>query len=170
VRNFLWIVGSGSLPTLTLGGVLAAIIYRRGIEKGKSVESLLILLAFAVLATAAGFGLRPFWGISKIRSTPAWISICMGISLVAFVLLAWLMDLNGRKAWYKLIKPAGTSTLTCYLLPNIHFAVLHLIGSGWRLPANLRTDGAGIVKSIIYAFFIVALTGLLEKKKVRLSI
>lgn len=170
VRNFLWIVGSGSLPTLTLGGVLAAIIYRRGFEKGKSVESLLILLAFAVLATAAGFGLRPFWGISKIRSTPAWIFLCMGISLAAFVLLAWLMDLKGRKAWYKLIKPAGTSTLTCYLLPNIHFAVLHLIGNGWRLPANLRTDGAGIVKSIIYAFFIVVLTGLLEKKKVRLSI
>src|SRR5882757_9894125 len=28
VRNFFWIVGSGSLPTLTMGGVLAAIIYR----------------------------------------------------------------------------------------------------------------------------------------------
>lgn len=151
-------------------GVLAAIIYRRGTDKGKAAGSLMVLLVFAVLATAAGFGLRPFWGISKIRSTPAWILICMGISLAAFVLLAWLMDLNGRKGWYKVIRPAGTSTLTCYLLPNIHFAIYHLMGDRWRLPANLRTDGAGIVKSIIYAFFIVVLTGLLEKKKVRLSI
>jgi len=170
VRNFFWIVGSGSLPALTMGGVLAAMIYRRGIDKGKAVESLLILLVFAVLATVAGFGLRPFWGISKIRSTPAWILICMGISLATFALLAWLMDLNNWRGWYKAIKPAGTSTLTCYLLPNIHFAIYHLMGDRWRLPANLRTDGAGIVKSLIYAFFIVVLTGVLERKKVRLSI
>ena len=94
----------------------------------------------------------------------------MGISLVTFALLAWLMDLNDRKGWYKAIKPAGTSTLTCYLLPNIHFAVYHLMGDRWRLPANLRTDGAGIAKSLIYAFFIVVLTGILERRKVRLSI
>ena len=170
VRNFFWIVGSGSLPALTMGGVLAAIIYRNGIDKGKTMESLLVLLAFAVLATAGGYWLRPFWGISKIRSTPSWILISMGISLVTFVLLAYLMDIKGRRSWYKLIKPAGTSTLTCYLLPNIHFAVYHLMGDRWRLPANLRTDGVGIVKSLLYAFLIVALTGLLEKKKFRLSI
>jgi len=45
IRNFFWIVGSGSLPALTMGGVLAAIIYRQGSEKGKPVPSLLILLA-----------------------------------------------------------------------------------------------------------------------------
>jgi predicted acyltransferase len=170
IRNFFWIVGSGSLPSLTMGGVLVAIIYQRGVEKGKAVQSLWILLVFAVLATVAGFGLRPYWGISKLRGTPAWILISMGISIASFVLLAWLMDLKGRKEWYRLIRPAGTSTLTCYLLPNIHFAIYHLMGDRWRLPENLRTDGVGIVKSIIYAFLIVALTGWLEKRKLRLSI
>jgi hypothetical protein len=68
------------------------------------------------------------------------------------------------------IRPAGTSTLTCYLLPNIHFAIYHLIGEKWRLPASLRTDGMGIVKCMLYAFFIVLLTGVLERKKFRLSI
>ncbi|HVU54134.1 MAG TPA: DUF5009 domain-containing protein [Puia sp.] len=170
IRNFFWIVGSGSLPSLTMAGVLVAIIYRQSVDKGRAIQSLWILLLFAVLATVAGFGLRPFWGISKIRSTPAWILICMGISIASFVFLAWLMDLKGRKDWYKLIRPAGTSTLTCYLLPNIHFAIYHLMGDRWRLPESLRTDGIGIVKSIIYAFLIVLLTGWLEKKKIRLSI
>jgi predicted acyltransferase len=170
VRNFFWIVGSGSLPALTMAGVLAAILYRRGVDTGKAGRSLVILLVFAVLATVAGFGLRPFWGISKIRSTPAWILICMGISLATFVLLAWIMDQKGKKGWYQVIRPAGTSTLTCYLLPNIHFAVYHLMGDRWRLPIDLRTDGIGILKSIIYAFFIVVLTGWLEKKRVRLAI
>lgn len=170
VRNFFWIVGSGSLPALTMGGVLAAIIYRNGVDRGKPVPSLLILLLFAVLTTAAGFVLRPFWGISKIRSTPSWILLSMGISLATFVLMAYIMDLKGLRDWYKVIRPAGTSTLTCYLLPNIHFAIYHLIGDQWRLPANLRTDGMGIVKCILYAFFIVFLTGVLERRKFRLSI
>lgn len=170
IRNFFWIVGSGSLPSLTMGGVLVAILYRRGVEKGKTVQSLGILLVFAVLATIAGFALRPYWGISKLRGTPAWILLSMGISIACFVFLAWLMDLKGRKEWYRLIRPAGTSTLTCYLLPNIHFAIYHLMGDRWRLPENLRTDGVGLAKSIIYAFLIVALTGWLEKRKVRLSI
>ena len=170
IRNYFWIVGSGSLPALTMGGVLAAIIYRNGTEKGHAGRSLLYLLVFAVLITIAGFALRPYWGISKLRSTPAWIMICMGISLVVFAFLAYIMDLKGRKNWYKLIKPAGTSTLTCYLLPYIHFAIYHLMGDRWRLPADLRTGGIGIVKSMLYAFSIVLLTGWLEKKKVRLSI
>jgi len=170
MRNFFWIVGSGSLPALTMGGVLAAIIYRKGVDRGKPVPSLLILLLFAVLTTAAGVALRPYWGISKIRSTPSWILLSMGISLATFVFLAYIMDLKGLRSWYKVIRPAGTSTLTCYLLPNIHFAIYHLIGEKWRLPANLRTDGAGIVKCILYAFFIVLLTGILERRKFRLSI
>jgi hypothetical protein len=44
------------------------------------------------------------------------------------------------------------------------------MGDRWRLPESLRTDGAGIVKSILYAFAIVMLTGWLEKRKLRLSI
>jgi predicted acyltransferase len=170
MRNFFWIVGSGSLPSLTMGGVLVAIIYRQGVDRGKAIQSLWILLVFAILATVAGFGLRPYWGISKLRSTPAWILICMGITIASFVLLAWLMDQKGHKAWYKLIRPAGTSTLTCYLLPNIHFAIYHILGERFRLPEPLRTDGIGIAKSLVYAFLIVLLTGWLEKKKTRLSI
>jgi predicted acyltransferase len=170
LRNFFWIVGSGSLPSLTMGGVLVAMIYRQGVDKGKAVQSLWILMAFAMLATVAGFGLRPYWGISKLRSTPAWILISMGIGIAVFVLLAWLMDVKGHKSWYKLIRPAGTSTLTCYLLPNIHFAICHILGEQCRLPEFLRTDGIGIAKSAIYAFLIVLLTGWLEKKKTRLAI
>jgi len=170
VRNFFWIVGSGSLPFLTMGGVLVAIIYRERVEKDRAAQGLGFLLLFAALTTIAGFWLRPYWGISKLRGTPAWILLSMGISIASFVFLIWLMDLRGQKEWYRLIRPAGTSTLTCYLLPNIHFAIYHLMGDKWRLPEGLRTDGVGLAKSIIYAFLIVALTGWLEKKRIRLSI
>ncbi|HVS98652.1 MAG TPA: hypothetical protein VHE54_19300, partial [Puia sp.] len=65
---------------------------------------------------------------------------------------------------------AGTITLTCYLLPDIHFAIIHLLGPSWQLPVVLRTGVAGVGKSLVFAFLIVLLTGLLEKKRIRLSV
>jgi predicted acyltransferase len=151
-------------------GVIAALIYRKGTEEGKAGRSLWILIALSLVMLAGGFALRSFWGISKIRATPAWVMICTSISLASFALIAYITDIRGRQAWCKPLRPAGTSTLTCYLLPYIHFAIGHLLGAAYRLPAVLRTGGIGILKSLLYAFLIVWITGRLEKKKIRLAI
>ncbi|MHA4809480.1 DUF5009 domain-containing protein [Flavitalea flava] len=170
VREFIWIVSSGSLPVLTIGGVIASVIYRKWAEKGKQLQSLWVLLSLSLFMLILGFALRPFWGISKIRATPSWVLICSAITLAAFVLLAYIMDIKGRQKWITPLKPAGTSTLTCYLLPYIHYAILNMLGIGFRLPLFLRTGGIGILKSLGYAFIIIFITGLLEKRKIRLSI
>jgi heparan-alpha-glucosaminide N-acetyltransferase len=119
---------------------------------------------------AAGFALRPCWGISKIRATPSWVLICMGISACCWLLLIYVMDLRGHQNWMKWLKPAGTSTLTCYLLPYIHYAIYNLLGKQYALPLALRTGGVGIVKCLLYAFLIIQITGWLEKRRIRLSI
>ena len=86
------------------------------------------------------------------------------------VILAYIVDLKNKTSWYRLLRPAGTITLTCYLLPDIHYAILRLLGESWRVPEALRLGWIGVAKSLIYAFLIVLLTGLLEKKKIRLSV
>jgi hypothetical protein len=86
------------------------------------------------------------------------------------VVLGYVVDIRDKQSWYRLIKPAGTITLTCYLLPDIHFAILKLLGESWRVPVALRTGVVGIGKSLLFAFLIVLLTGVLEKKKIRLSV
>ena len=163
LRQFIWIVGSGSLPAITMTGVIAALIYRKGTEEGKAGRSLWILIALALVMLAGGFAFRPFWGISKIRATPAWVMICTSISLASFALIAYITDIRGRQAWCKPLRPAGTSTLTCYLLPYIHFAISHLLGEAYRLPPVLRTGGVGIVKCLLYSFLIIRITGWMEK-------
>ncbi|MEO6837467.1 MAG: DUF5009 domain-containing protein, partial [Ginsengibacter sp.] len=116
-----------------------------------------------------GFSTRPLWGISKIRATPSWTTICSAISILAFVILIFLVDRKGKENWFKLIKPAGTSTLTCYLLPYFHEAIfISLIGI--HLPLIMRTGVAGIVKSLLFALIIVLITGWLEKRRLRLKI
>jgi len=170
VRHYVWITSSGALPTLTMAGVLTALLFSKAMEKGKATQSLLVLTGLAVVILLAGLALRPLGGISKIRATPSWVLICTGISMACFVLLAFFMDIKGHKNWFALIRPAGTSTLTCYLLPYIHYALFNFPGARYQLPLALRTGGIGIVKSLIYSLLIILFTGLLEKRKIRLSV
>ena len=153
-----------------MAGVMTTVYYRRMTEKEKAEKSLLVLAAWAPVLIAAGFLLRPLKGISKLEASPSWILICTGISIGCTVILAYVVDLKNKQSWYRLLRPAGTITLTCYLLPDIHFAVLKLLGESWRVPEALRTGWTGAGKSLLFAFLIVLLTGVLERKKIRLSV
>lgn len=160
-------LGNASNSSITMLGVISAVIYRKFSEKPAKVEIILIVMAIALFVF--GFATRPLWGISKIRATPSWTTICSAISILAFALLIYLVDRKGKENWFKMIKPAGTSTLTCYLLPYFHEAIfISLIGI--RLPEILRTGATGIVKSLLFALIIVLITGWLEKRRLRLKI
>lgn len=84
------------------------------------------------------------------------------------MLITWITDLQQRTKWYNPIRPGGTSTLTCYLIPYIHYALISMIAL--QLPLQLRDGAIGIVKSLLYALAIIVFTGLLEKKNIRLKI
>ncbi len=171
IRRYIWIAGSGSMPALTMGGVLVSVIYRKYAQaavRHKTARYIAVLLAIGLIMLLAGFYLRDFWGLSKIRATPAWVATCTGISIFVFVLLIYLVDIKNKKDWFQTIRPAGTSTLTCYLLPYIHYALYSV--AGITLPMFLRTGGAGIIKSLMYALLIVIITGMLEKRRIRLKI
>jgi predicted acyltransferase len=160
-------LGNASNSSITMLGLISAVVYRKFSEKTVKAEMILILVAIVLFAF--GFTTRPLWGISKIRATPSWTTICAAISILAFVILIFLVDKKGKENWFKAIKPAGTSTLTCYLLPYLHEAIfLSIIGI--HLPLILRTGWAGVIKSLIFALIVVLITGLLQKRKLRLKI
>ncbi len=160
-------LGNASNSSITMLGVISAVFYRKFSQKPGKTEMILFLMA--ILLFAFGFATRPLWGISKIRATPSWTTICAAISILAFALLVFLVDRKGKENWFKIIKPAGTSTLTCYLLPYFHLAIfISLIGI--HLPLVLRTGVAGIIKSLLFALLIVLATGWLEKRRLRLKI
>ena len=167
-RSIIWIVGDGSLPALTMAGVITSVIYRKFAQHEKLKQYTFTMLLLGAGMLVLGFALRPLGGISKIRATPSWTAICTGISMLFFVLLIYVVDIRKKREWYTLIRPAGTSTLTCYLLPYIHYALFTMVGIS--LPIFLRTGIVGIFKSLVYSLLIVLLTGLLEKQRIRLKI
>jgi predicted acyltransferase len=169
IKKYVWIVGSGSMPAFVMAGVLASVIYRNQMLKSSAGNGyLFILMVLGVICLIYGFSTRPFWGISKIRATPAWVGICSGISFFTFAFLFWLVDLKKIKNWANILKPAGTATLTCYLIPYIWYAVITLLGIS--LPMYLRTGVIGLVKSLIFSLLVILLTGLINRFGVKLKI
>ena len=168
LRNHVWIVGDGSMPAFTMAGVVISVIHSRLAQQGKQTIFWMILLTSAAGFISFGFIVRPFGGISKINATPGWVGICTGISIIFFGLIIFIVDIKGRQNWFHVIRPAGTSTLTCYLIPYLIYSVYSLIN--FHFPAFLSQGVGGILKSFATAFIVIFIAGYLEKKRLRLSV
>jgi len=99
---------------------------------------------------------------------PPWTAICAGISFALFALLYLIADRYRFTRWADIIAPAGRSTLTFYLIPYIIYPLMTL--AGWKWPQILSQGYPGLLKSFVFAFIIVWITGLLEKIPIKLRI
>ncbi|OMP75632.1 DUF5009 domain-containing protein [[Flexibacter] sp. ATCC 35208] len=154
------VIGDASSITLIMAGVVISSIPKKSIP---------LLIGIGVAAIVIGLIVRPYTeGISKIRSTPSWVLICAGISTVVFAIMIWLVDLKGKMHWFSFIKPAGTSTLTCYLIPYLLYSLMLLVH--FHFPAYLNNGVGGILRSIAIAFMVIWIVGRMEKIHLRLKI
>jgi heparan-alpha-glucosaminide N-acetyltransferase len=159
-----WIIGDASCVTLAMAGVVISIIYR---EYHNSINKITLITGLVLIA--AGLLIRPYsGGISKIYSTPAWIFICSGISSIVFSLFIYLIDKRGKQNWFKIIRPAGTSTLTCYLIP--YFLLFFMIQFDIEYPDVLNYGAGGIARSFGICFVVVFIVWVLEKYRLRLKV
>lgn len=159
-------IGNGALPAFTMGGVIFSIITARNnhLNNGKK-------LAYASIATASffflGFVARKFWILSKIASTPTWIFYVIAIAILSYTLLTILAD-AGKASWLNIIKPAGTATLTCYLIPYVMYGFSEI--TGVVLPDFLTHGFVGLLNSMTFALLIIGITWLLGKANIKLKI
>ncbi len=165
----LGMIGDASSITLMLGGAVIASLYRLLIGRGEDKKLWIALAVSGFACILFGFILRPYaGGISKIYSTPAWVFICMGITLLLFQLLIYLVDMKGKKNWFSFIKPAGTSTLTCYLVPYLLYSIFSLLNFNYSYSLNYGIGG--ILRSIFVALVVIRIVALMEKKGLRLKV
>ena len=168
INGSLNLMVSASNYASVTSGILATLLYIRFGKMDKPLRFLSLIFLLSVTFIVFGIATRPEWGISKIRATPSWTSICAGISLVSFGVLFIISDILKKTRWASFIGPAGRSTLTCYLMPYFYYAIMMLIGI--FLPEILKTGILGIVKSLLFAWIVIYMTGLLEKVNIRLRI
>ena len=158
---------SGTIPAFTAAGIVATLLFRK-LEYlgGKQIFSIFSLIG--VLFISYGLLMRPIWGISKIQGTPAWLGICIGIGFLSFAFLYYIADIKKKVNWAKIIAPAGTATLTCYLIPYFVYPLRNI--TGLRFPDFMNFGFVGLFISLISALLVVLFTGWIEKKGFKLKL
>ena len=121
-----------------------------------------------MLNIAYGIGTRPIWGISKIQGTPSWLAICTGIGFLLFAILYYIADQKKITGWAKIIAPAGTATLTCYMIPYFVYPMHSMVS--FRFPDALNAGVLGLFVSFLFAMLVVVFTGWLERKGYKLKL
>jgi len=159
-------IGNGCLPAFTMGGVLLSLISTKYINVHSRKK-----IFFAVGATCGllilGIITHQFWIVSKIQATPPWIFYCSAIAVGSYAIIYWLVE-KGKASWFKIIEPAGTATLTCYLIPYILYSIASLINL--QLPDFLTTGLVGILNCIVFSFMVIGITYLLGRIHIKLKI
>jgi len=158
---------TGTIPAFTSAGIVATLLFKK-MYKIDVKWSYLSLIILGILNLTFGLGTRSIWGISKIQATPSWLGICTGIGFLLFAVLYYIADEKKHTNWAKIIAPAGTATLTCYMIPYFVYPLRSM--SGLRAPEFLSNNIIGLLLSFAFALLVVVFTGWLEKKGFKLKL
>lgn len=159
-----WILANGAFSAFTFSGILATLLLERFYTPVGKVKLVYIYAGVGIVLLAVGLFLRNFFIISKIYATPTWVFICCGIAFITYAFIYWLVDLQHKAHWFSFIKPAGTSTLTCYLIPYVVYFI------PLSLPVGLTFGFVGLIKSMIFSLVVIGITALLGKIGIKLKI
>jgi len=158
----------GTLAGLTMGGVLSSVIFGYFRKKNDNRTMTIVIVAFAAFLIILSVITRPYWKLAKLGATPAWLFLCSAFTLLAFITVYWIADVKGKAGWFRIIQPAGTDTLLCYLIPYFLYAILSTTNFHW--PDPILTGAVGLVKSLLLALLCVFITGRLNRAGVRLKL
>jgi heparan-alpha-glucosaminide N-acetyltransferase len=169
VKTIFGVLIDGNVPLIVLSGLLAGLVVKK-IPPDEFRKAIPVLGAMGLFYIIAGFVLRNWFIISKIKGTPSWGMICCGISLLLFVLIYWIADVKKLTLWAGFVRPAGENSLTTYLAPNIIYYLIWSSGFAilfYKLSPNPLIVVAG---SLCWSVLMVWLTALLVRLNIRLRL
>ncbi len=165
---YVWPFSNGAMAGITLAGIVASIIFF-GTHRWQSLGQKTCLgLSFGILSLIAGWFLTPL-GISKIRATPTWSLYSIGAAVLLFTTLYWICDVKKKTGWAFFARPAGSNTLTTYLLPDFWYYTLTATGIRY-FDTHFNYAWPGAVRCALFTAFILATAGLLTHWRVRLRL
>lgn len=155
-----------TLHAIGFSGIVTILTIRR--YKSNPRRLLGLLVSAGVVMLVCGIVAHNYWIVSKIQATPTYLFYNLAMFLPVSGILYWLCDIRGHADWFAFIRPAGTATLTCYLIPYIWYAVMQI--AGWSYPAVLNFGYPGLLRSAVFAIVVVAITGVMAKAGIKLKV
>jgi len=159
-------VGNGHTQLLTMGGVMLSVISMKMDRMKSSTKALAVLGAIVVLLLGTWLT-RQLWIIDKISGTLPWVLVSSAIAVGMYAILSWLVSIR-KAGWLSFLKPAGTATLTCYLMPHLLYSFMTIFG--FSTPAWMNEGIMGIISCICFSLLCLFLTWILGKIGLRLKI
>ena len=168
-RPLLGVIIDGNVPFIVISGTFVGLMLKNSAGTGNKTLIRNLVIS-GVLSRAAGFLLREWFILSKIKATPSWGLVCTGISVLVFTIIYVISDVFGKTGWAECFRPAGENSLTTYLVPNILY---HLIWMG-GLPVFFYKQSQilpiVIGGSIIWAILMVWLSAFLKRLGISLKL
>ena len=122
--------------------------------------------AAAAVLTVLGMASHTGWIISKNLGTLPWCLFVTAISVALYTLLRFL-ERKGWTGWFKPIAPAGTATLTVYMIPYLFIALWVAVNP---TPAPWLTGWVGVAKCSLMAAVYIGCAWGLTKAGIKLKI
>jgi heparan-alpha-glucosaminide N-acetyltransferase len=167
---YIWPFGNGAMASIALAGVITSSIFvddyssRWNTFRQKAIAA----ISFGIATLLCGWLFTPL-GISKIRATPTWCLYSIGCSVLLFTLLYWICDVRKNYLWATFARPAGENTLLTYLLPDFYFFVASACGFTFY-SKHANSGFPGVVKCLIFTAFILGISTLLTRWRLKLQI
>jgi heparan-alpha-glucosaminide N-acetyltransferase len=170
INDLLWLGGHiGGHVSIATAGMIAGLLTARSVPEFSPRKTALRLTGMATALALGGYLLRPLYGISKNMATPTWSLYSAAICSLIFLLLYWIADVRKGGRVFSFAEPAGANPLLAYLLPDIFYGVIAMLG----IESMWDVIGAGIVgvaRSIAFSAAIIWLTAYLTRLGVRLRL
>lgn len=159
-------IGNGGAVFLALSGLLVSVVTEKiaGLSQGKRTT---LGLGTALASFLLGVFTHKFWIAAKLGITLPCCLFVMAAAIALYTLLRWL-NAKGLSGWFAIIRPAGTATLTTYMIPYVYYGFADI--TGIVLPDWLTHGPMGLVNSFCFALIVVATVGLLQKLHLKLKI
>ncbi len=158
-------LGEGSGPLMAMGGMLLSLCdMSLRSRPGWQRVALGLTAAFAFLSL--GFLSHRWWIISKNLGTLPWCFYVTALSVALYTLLR-LLEEHGITRWFAPFRPAGTATLTVYMMPYI-FLVLWIVVSP-SIPEWL-SGWVGVLKCALFSLLCIWMAQLFVKMGIKLKI
>ena len=158
-------LGNGSSALIVVTGMLVAVQEK---NFGREPGGRKLLYAALSVGILIGFGTAAHedWIISKNIGTLPWCFYVAAIGIVLYTLLRVLEE-KGWTRWFVPFRPAGTATLTVYLVPYLYYSGAEALG--FEAPAWLAGP-LGLVKCAAFAFLVIGTAWALGKAGVKIKI
>ena len=158
-------VDNASSALMAMGGMLLSLCDLR-LRSRPALQRVALAAAVAVALLALGMLSHRWWIVSKNIGTLPWCLYVSALSVAVYTLLRVLEE-RGLTHWFAPFRPAGTATLTVYMMPYVFLALWIAVSpsipewlSGW----------VGVLKCALFSLLCIWMAQLAVKMGIKLKI